>query len=151
MQSHEWVLKRNCSITPRQLWFAYAAICTGSGMVALWFALRGAWYVLLFAVIELAAVGIAFLVFGRHATDRERVVLDGGKLSIEVVEADRTRSLTLNSRSARIDAPIGDGLVLIRCAGTVVEVGKFVVGARRRQFARELEQALRESRVATSE
>ena len=151
MQSHEWVLKRNCSITPRQLWFAYAAICTGSGLVALWFALRGAWYVLVFAVIELGAVGLAFLVFGRHATDRERVVLESGKLLVEVVEADRTRSLTLNARSARVDAPIGGGLVLIRCPGAVVEVGKFVVGAQRRQFARELEQALRESRLAASE
>ena len=143
MLSHDWVLKRNCSVTPRQLWSAYVAICTASGLVALAFALRGAWYVLVFAFVELGAVGLAFLVFGRHATDRERVALAGDRLLIEVVVAERVQQTSFSARSARVDAPLGNGLVRIRCPDGAVEVGRFIAGAQRRQFARELDLALR--------
>ena len=145
MQARDWMLKRNCSITPRQLGWAYLAICVASGIVALGFTLQGAWYVLAFAVMELSAVGAAFVVFGRHATDRERIALSGDALLVEVVEAERVRRIDLDARRVSVDVPAQNALVRIRCAGRTVEVGRFVPDAKRRQFARELSLALRQT------
>ncbi|MDB5796523.1 MAG: hypothetical protein JWP36_425 [Paucimonas sp.] len=149
MQANDWILKRNCSITPRQLWQAYAAICTGSGLVALAFAIHGAWYVLAYAVLELGGVGLAFLAFGRHAADRERIALAAGELVVEVVEADRIKRFNLDARRATVETPVRGALVTIRDAGTTVEVGRFVPEQQRRQFARELSLALRKDGPAT--
>ncbi len=143
MQARDWVLKRNCSITPRQLGQAYLAICLSSGVIALVWALHGAWYVLAYAVLELAAVGLAFLLYGRHAADRERIVLNEGVLQVEVVEAERVRRVSLDAQRARVETPERGALVTIRAVGTTVEVGRFVPEEQRRQFARELSLALR--------
>ncbi len=43
-----------------------------------WF--QGATLVIPFATLELAAVGLAFLVYARHAADGERISLRGGAL-----------------------------------------------------------------------
>ncbi len=145
MQAHDWMLRRNCSITPRQLGWAYLAICLSSGMVALGFTLQGAWYVMAFAVMELGAVGAAFVIFGRHASDRERIALSGADLLVEVVEAERVRRIDLDARRASVDVPARNALVRIRSAGKTVEVGRFVPDAQRRQFARELSVALRQA------
>jgi len=49
----QWVLKRNCSITPAQLFGTYLALCAVSLTVALGFTWHGASPVLAFAGIEL--------------------------------------------------------------------------------------------------
>ena len=101
----EWILKRNCSITPRQMLRAYGALCGVSFAVACCFTWHGAWYVMCFALLEMTAVGAAFLVFGRHATDRERVALGEDCLLIEVIEAERARQFRLDPRWTRIESP----------------------------------------------
>lgn len=142
MQARDWVLKRNCSITPRQLGQVYLAICLSSGVVALVCTLQGAWYVLAYAMLELAGVGVAFLLYGRHAADRETIALNEGVLLVEVVEAERVRRIKLDAQRARVETPERGALVTIRAVGTTVEVGRFVPDEKRRQFARELSLAL---------
>ena len=71
----DWVLKRNCSVTPAQLGWMYASLCAVSLGIAGMFWLHGARYILGFAWLELLAVGAAFLVYARHATDGERISL----------------------------------------------------------------------------
>ena len=74
MDACNWQLKRNCSLAPLQLGYAYAVLCGMSLFVAAPFAvLHGAWQVLVFAFAELGAAGIAFLHYARHATDREQL------------------------------------------------------------------------------
>ena len=48
METREWILKRNCSIAPRQLAWVFAILCTVSLTVALGFTLHGAWTILFF-------------------------------------------------------------------------------------------------------
>jgi uncharacterized membrane protein len=149
MSSREWVLKRNCSISPRQLAMVYAALCLVSLTIAVLFTLRGAWYILGFAVLELAAVGLAFFHYGRHATDRERIVLNEDTLLIELIQAEQASQHRLNLRTVRVELPDAHrGLIAVEAAGVRVEIGRFLTSWRRREFARELVQALRQARQA---
>ena len=149
MSSREWILKRNCSISPRQLAMVYAALCSVSLAVAVLFTLRGAWYILGFAVLELAAVGLAFFHYGRHATDRERIVLSEDTLLIELIEAEQTSPHRLNLHAVRVELPDAHrGLIAVEAAGVRVEIGRFLTSWRRREFAGELVHAVRQARQA---
>ncbi len=139
----EWTLKRNCSISPRQLFLAYGALCSVSFAIASFFTWRGAWYVLAFAVLEMTAVGIAFLLFARHATDREHIALGHDCLLIELFEAEQSRQFKLDPRATRIEIPAAHyRLIAVEQHGTRVEIGRFLPAFKRQQFARELRSAL---------
>lgn len=141
--NHEWLLKRNCCLSPRQLGLSYAVLFFLSFLVASIFTLHGAWYVFAFATVEMAAVAVAFLHYARHATDHEHIVLVDGCLLIERVQADRTQQIRLDPRWTRIAIP-GNAreLIGLEARGVKIEVGCFVTEAKRRQIARELRQEL---------
>ena len=71
--SVQWLLRRNCSMTPTQLVAFYLSLCAWSLAIAGAFWWRGATLVMPFAGIEILAVGAALLVYARHAGDRERM------------------------------------------------------------------------------
>ncbi|HEY4075216.1 MAG TPA: DUF2244 domain-containing protein [Herbaspirillum sp.] len=141
--SQQWVLKRNCSITPRQLGGIYAALCCGSLMVALLCTWQGAWFVLVFAVLELSAVGAAFLVYARHATDADYVALEPDRLVVEVVQGLIVKKFSFDPRRTRVDVVDGRrGLVVLEGCGARVEVGRFLTQWKRRELAQQLKSAL---------
>lgn len=144
MVIREWMLKRNCSMSPRQLGLAYLAVCTTSLLVAIFFAASGAWYILGFALIELFAVGIAFLLYARHATDREHIALEEDCLLVEVIQVEHVRQFRLDPRWTRVEPPVSGsgGLVRLEANGTRVEIGRFLTEWKRREFARELKGVL---------
>jgi uncharacterized membrane protein len=140
----EWLLKRNCSLTPRQSAKAYLLLCTGSLSVALAFAVQGVWIVLAFALVELAAVGAALLHYARHALDREHIALSERCLLIERTEGEHTEQVRLDPHWTRIALPDRKrALIELESRGTRVEVGAFVTEATRQQVARELRRELR--------
>lgn len=151
--NQEWRLARNCSLTPRQVARAYAVLCCASGAVAAGFLLRGVWIILAFSCCELALVGLALLVYARHALDHERIALSEHCLLVECVQAGRRRQARLDPLWTRVlegghaghDGHDGGRHALLRLEsrGVQVEVGRFVTEARRRQVAAELRQALR--------
>ncbi len=148
MARREWVLKRNCSISPRQLAMVYAALCSISLAVALVFTLRGAWFILGFAFLELAALGLAFLQYGRHATDREHIALVDDCLLVELIQAEQCRQFRLDPRHTRVELPAErGGLIGLKAGATQVEVGRFLTEWKRREFAQELRQQLRAARM----
>lgn len=139
----EWVLKRNCSLAPRQLIVAYLVLCAMSLSVALFFTAHGAWYVLGFSFLEMSAVGLAFVQYARHATDCERIALIDDCLQVELVQSERSQVLKLNARRTRIALPAArQGLIGLEADGLRIEVGRFLPELRRREFARELQLAL---------
>ncbi len=143
MNQHEWLLKRNCSLTPRQLASAYGFLCLLSFSVAMIFAWHGAWYVLTFSILEMAAVALAFLYYARHATDHEHVALVDGCLLVERIEAGHTQQIRLDPHWIRITTPTRQqDLISLEAGGVKVELGRFVPVATRRKFARELKQQL---------
>jgi uncharacterized membrane protein len=143
--TREWTLRRNCSLSPRQVARAYAVLCLGSLAVAVGFLVHGIWFVLAFALVELALVGLAMLVHARHATDHERIALSESGLLVTCVRADRRELVRLDPLWTRVVVPDERPrtLVQLESRGVTVEIGRFVDDRQRRQVARELRQALR--------
>jgi len=144
--TREWTLQRNCSLAPRQVALAYAVLCAFSLTASLVLLLmHGIWIVLAFSLLELALVGLALVVYARHALDREHILLVESCLLVERVQAERCEQARLDPLWTRVLAPDERRRPLIRLEsrGVNVEIGRFVSEARRRQVERELRQALR--------
>ena len=92
-QALAWHLRRNCSVTPRQLALLYAGLSAVSLTIGVGFWMMGATLVLGFAGLELVAVGAAFLIYARHAADGETVSLQGERLIVERECAGRRERL----------------------------------------------------------
>jgi uncharacterized membrane protein len=142
----EWKLKRNCSMAPRQLFGFFSVLCALSLAVAAFFWWFGAAMVMSFAWIELLAVGVAMLVYARHATDNEAIALRGGRLTVEHVSGGRLERVEFQSQWVRVEPEAGDGsLVELSGQGRRTVVGRYLRPALRRQLADELRMALRHS------
>lgn len=142
----EWLLKRNCSLTPRQLIRFYLFLCAVSLAIASFFWNMGATMVMPFAWIELTALGIALVFYARHAGDGEKIVLHGGRLVVELEVAGRTRRAEFNSQWVRIEPARGDGsLISVSGQGRSVRVGRHVRPELRPALAQEIRRALRAS------
>jgi len=150
-QSIQWFLKRNCSVTPSQLGWLYASLCVVSLGIGGAFWLQGATMVLPFAWLELLAVGLAFVLYARHATDRENIRLQAGRLTVEHVSGRTTHRAEFAPAWVRIEPEHGDGsLVELSGQGQRIAVGRFVRPELRRQLADELRWALRRWQASPS-
>jgi uncharacterized membrane protein len=143
---HEWLLKRNCSLSPRQVALVYGSLCGGVLMFSLVFAVRGLWLVLAFALLETVGVALALLQYARHATDHEHIALSDGCLLVQRVEAGRVQEIRLDACWTRIAAPTRHrSLIRLESRGVKVEIGCFVSEEVREQVAQELRRELRQS------
>jgi uncharacterized membrane protein len=139
-----WLLKRNCSITPRQLGAFYLSLCLVSLSISGLFLWQGAPLVMAFATLELVAVGVALLVFARHAGDRETLTLDGRLLRVEQHIGPRRECTQFTAEWLAVEPAGGQGsLVALSGEGRSVHVGRFLRPELRNAFARELRWALR--------
>ena len=96
--SVQWLLRRNCSMTPLQLVAFYLSLCAWSLAIAGAFWSRGATFVMPFATIEMLAIGAALFVYARHAGDRERVLLKPGRLTVECTPRSPHRPRRVRAR-----------------------------------------------------
>lgn len=139
-----WMLRRNCSVTPRQLFWMFVSLSAVSLGVAGFFWSQGATLVLPFTVVELAAVGAAFLVYARHATDRERISLSDGRLVVEQETAGKTRLCEFARHEVCVGSLVdGDQLIEVRGGGRSVRVGRYLRSDLRPALAKELRMALK--------
>jgi uncharacterized membrane protein len=140
----EWLLKRNCSLTPRQTGFAYGLLCLFTVAVAALFAARGHWFVPCFSLLELGGLAFALLHYARHATDAEYIALRDAHLVIDKTEAGRSATIRIDAHWARVRVPTRPReLIAIEARGQRVEVGRFVCEQVRVQVARQLQSQLR--------
>jgi uncharacterized membrane protein len=140
----QWLLKRNCCLSPTQLWRFYASLCVVSLGIASFFWSIGATMVMPFAWLELAAVGAALLVYARHAGDGEKIILGDGRLVIELETAGRTQRAEFNALWVRVEPGAGDGsLIEVFGQGRSVVIGRHVRPEWRPALAREIRSALR--------
>jgi uncharacterized membrane protein len=138
-----WLLRRNCSVTPGQLGGVFVALSVVSLLVAGFFWFMGAKLVLPFTAIELMALAASFLVYARHATDRECISLRAGRLVVEQELAGKIRRCEFASHGVRIEPKLdGDRLVELRGGGQVVQVGRFLRLDLRPVLATEIRRAL---------
>ena len=143
-QSIQWFLRRNCSVTPGQLGLLYLSLCVVSLGIGTAFWFQGATFVLPFAWAELIVVGIAFLVFARHAGDGERISLAGRQLVVELENAGKLERAEFHREWVRVEPCQSDGsLIELSGQGRTITVGRFVRPELRPLLAREIRMALR--------
>jgi uncharacterized membrane protein len=140
----QWLLKRNRSVTPRQMVIFYASLCLLSLCIGAFFWVQGATLVMPFAWIEVVAVGTAFLIYARHANDNERIRLQQGRLTVEHVFGTHVERAEFVPAWVRVEPEHGDqSLIELSGQGRRISVGRFIRPELRRQLADELRWALR--------
>ncbi len=148
-QAIVWFLKRNCSVTPAQLGWFYASLCVLSLGIAAVFWSLGATLILPFAWLELGLVGLALLVYARHATDGERIWLQERRLVVETETGGQLRRTEFDPEWVRVEPRSDDrSLIEVSGRGRSVRVGRFVRPELRPLLAQEIRSALREHGAA---
>jgi len=135
------VLRRNCSISPAALSRVFLLVMLVSTGIGIGFAAAGAWMILPFAGLEVAALGTAFLLNGRHAGDFERVELEGSGLMVEIASAGRTVQYRLDPRRVRLSTGRG-AMVMLSDRARTLEIGRHLDADARPRFAAELAKRL---------
>lgn len=140
----EWCFKRNCSVTPGQLGAMYGLLCVMSLTVAGFFWSMGVRLVLPFTALELMAVAIAFVVYARHATDRERITLSPHSLLIEQECAGRISQIVFNRAWVRMqDRQSPRELIELSEGNRRLQCGHHIRLDLREQVAQEIRWALK--------
>lgn len=140
----ELVTKPNSSLTPECKVLAVAAIGLISLVIALFFALMGAWFVLPFAGLELVAVGYAFYYVHCHSCDYERIVIVNDQVSIETKSYKTYHQTRFNRYWVKVllkQMPGGDQALFFRSHGKEVMFGHcFMTSEERVKLASQLKQ-----------
>ncbi len=135
------ILKRNCSISPAGLAGVFGALAALVIAIGTAFAFAGAWLVLPFAGLEIAALAVAYLAYARRAADYERIELSAGRLTVEVTQAQRMSRFDIEACRARVY--VEDEWVVLRGAGEELQLGRHLDAERRAEFAAQLQKRLR--------
>jgi len=140
-------VKRNCSISPQALGGLLAFIAGVSFAIGVAFALYGAWPILPFVGLEVAALAAAFYVNGRHATDYERIAFADGALVVEVRDGDRIEEHSFNPHWVRlvVSGARRDVRLALRSHGRALEIGRHLDAAGRDLLATALRGRLAEA------
>lgn len=137
-------LRRNVSLSPRQLLQAYALVCALALAVAVGFWWQGVHLVVVFTGVELLAVGVAILFVARHATDRETILLSGRELAVQRRFGNDFERMSFRAEWVRVEPAAAVGsLVELSGEGRSVRVGRHVRPELRAELAEELRRALR--------
>jgi uncharacterized membrane protein len=122
----------------------FASLCLLSMLISTYFWLSGASLIMPFAFIELTIVGIAFTFYARHATDGEKISLQGSELVVEWDNAGRCERSAFRRDWVRVEPQAADGsLIELSGHGRRVQVGRYVRPELRAVLAQEIRAALR--------
>lgn len=131
-------------MSPGLLLALLAAVAALSLGIAAAFAVQGFWMMLPFAGLEGLMLGTAFWVTSRHVADYERVALVGGRLRLEVRDAERVSTWETNACWVRVvvGRERGRTRLALRSQGREVEIGRHLDEAGRERFAALLRERL---------
>lgn len=147
-----WVMRRNLSISPAQLLAVYLSLCAVSLLIATGLFLQGAKPVLVFAGLELLALGVALLVYARHVGDHETLTLAGRCLQVQQQDGPRARQAEFRAEWLAVEPSAGQGsLVELSGEGRRLRIGRFLRPEMRAAFAQDLRLALRRACLAPAE
>ncbi len=142
--SLQWLLKRNCSLAPRQLMAIYLSLCVLTFAIAALCWRVGATLVLPFASAELLVLGAALLLYARHAADCEHIRLRRDALTVQCTSGARIEQIEFEPSWVRVEPQRDDrSLIELSGQGRRIVVGRFVSPELRRELADELRWALR--------
>jgi uncharacterized membrane protein len=134
-----WLMKRNCSFSPKQVGLFYLSIVSFSLLIALFFLLMGAWVILIFTSIEITALTVALYIYSRHALDYEKITIVGKQLFVEkswggkvdVEEFNTVWTKLVHKKDGRRD-------LVLSTSAKEVPIGYFVVASEQEQFEKDL-------------
>jgi uncharacterized membrane protein len=142
--SLQWLLKRNCSLAPRQLMAIYLSLCVLTFAIAALCWQVGATLVMPFAGVEVLLFGAALLVYARHAADSEQIRLRRGALTVRRTSGAHVEQVEFEPSWVRVEPQRGDrSLIELSGQGRRIAVGRFVAPELRPELADELRWALR--------
>jgi uncharacterized membrane protein len=125
-------------MSPKALAGVFAALALVVLLIGAGFALVGAWLVLPFAGLEVLLLGGAYVAYGRHAADYERLEIEPGGVKVEVAQAHRVARYRLVNAKVSVE----DGRVVLRDAKEELEVGRYLGAEARVELAAELQKRL---------
>ena len=134
-----WLMKRNCSFSPKQVGGFYISIVTFSLLVAGYFYLIGAWIILIFTSIEILAVTIALYVYTRHALDYEKITIVGKQLLFERSWGGKIEKHEFNTVWTKLNrGGKADRELFFKSGAQEVEIGFFINPNAHDQFEKEI-------------
>ena len=143
-ESVNWSLKKNCALAPHQMGFVYGCICALSLTIGTFFWVLGATYVLAFTCLEIVLVGIAFLIYARHAGDGDWVTITESQVIVETERAGQRIKAQLDPYWVNIVVPNDEkSLIELSEKGRFVYVGRHIRPEQRVIVAKEIKHALR--------
>jgi len=120
-------MRRNCALTPKQLFSFYIALVCLSLIVATGFFVAGVWVISIFTALEISAVTIGFLIYSRHALDCETIEIEDKRLLVKKYIGNKETLYEFNTQWAKIEPPIqGSKIFKISQADVQVELGQFI-------------------------
>ena len=120
-------MRRNCALTPKQLFSFYIALVCLSLIVATGFFVAGVWVISIFTALEISAVTIGFLIYCRHALDCETIEIEDKRLLVKKYIGHKETLYEFNTQWAKIEPPIqGSKIFKISQADVRVELGQFI-------------------------
>ncbi len=129
------------SLDLRLLKLVFGSLVVFSLVVAVAFAVAGAWMIIPFAGVEIACLATAVWFVFRRAGDFERLAMSGDRILFECRERGRTRHMEFSRCWARVVCDGAGGLAL-RSHGREVSVGRYCGEESRRLLERELRSRL---------
>lgn len=136
------VARAQQSLPRRQRWSLFAVMAVVSLVLAVAFAAAGAWPVLPYSVLEIALLGVAFLVVERRSSDWERLTIAGDAVVIERQRGGRRERREFNRCWMRVEFEPGrfgrPARLTLHSAGVAVDFGSALPVAEMRATAGEL-------------
>ena len=105
-EPRSWLLQRRSTLSLRQLPRVFAALCAPSLLVALTFLWLGYWYILMYSLLELAALWLCMRHQARHADDYDRIDIAPGVILVEQRRAGGLRLILLDPRENAYCVPL---------------------------------------------
>lgn len=143
---HAWVARPNHALTPSQTHRLILAAAAITGVIALAFTTVGAWPVLPFAGLEVAALWLALRYLQRRAHNEERLDVSASLVTVTRLTAGRMKASQFPRYWARLRIerrPRRHGCRLfLHSYGRKAEIGRLLTDAQRETLAHELKSKL---------
>ncbi|MEY3207420.1 MAG: hypothetical protein RLZZ619_580 [Pseudomonadota bacterium] len=103
--------------------------------------------ILPFTFAELFVLGVALLIYARHASDYEKIKLSGTELTVELFLGNRRTVKHWNAPWVRVKDPelnldAKKQLVVLEMGQEAIQIGQFIVADQRLGLAKEIRSAI---------
>ena len=136
--------RRHNSLDSATCWVVFGSLACVSLMIAVAFALLGAWLILPFAGLEIAALALVLRWLKIHEGDFEQVSVRGDVVALDVREKSRMRHFEFNRAWAKlvVNERLRSTRLALRWHGREYEIGRYLDDGGKQALARELQRRL---------